>query len=410
MGKRGIAIILLTACLMLNGCSGGENGEKAPMAISVETQKMQKDSINSYVKMSGKIAAKNEVLVIPKISGKVTRLPFDIGDNVKAGDIILGIDDKDIRPQYEQAEAALTAAQASYDRTVGSAAKQQDLQLKSALTSAQINLETAKLANERTAALYAAGAVSKQQAEAAHDQYTMAQEQYNIAKENSDIYYASGKADNEKMAKASLAQAQAAFDTVNSQMENTIIRAEISGVIGMRNASIGNMVSPGTPVISVVDPSGLFIELSVSDNVVRRLSKGTKVEVEIGALGSEPVEGTVTAVAPAADKMTLLYPVKISIGNKKGILKSGMFASVNILLESSNDTFSVPINTVCEDDGGSYVFVVEDNKAVKKYVTTGLFNDTHIEIKEGISEGETVVVKGQSFLSDGSSVAVVEKE
>lgn len=123
------------------------------------------------------------------------------------------------------------------------------------------------------------------------------------------------------------------------------------------------------------------------------------------------IETTISSLSPAADSQTKLYTVEAYIDNSNGQLKPGMFATVKLVVDTKENTISVPLNTVIEKDDEKYVFTVDSNNTAHKTdVETGLKNDESIEITSGVNMGDVVVISGQDFLSDGGSVNVVEKD
>ncbi len=216
--------------------------------------------------------------------------------------------------------------------------------------------------------------------------------------------------ENEAAASAALKQAKAAFDLAQRQLENTVVTAEIDGVVGMRTISAGSVVGPQGPVMSLVDISKVTLEFGVSDTIVNQIEAGrTKLELTFSALGDKAFSGMVKAVSPAAGAQSMTYLVKVELDNPGGNVKPGMFASVRVILSSLPDVISLPISAVVTKDEGSYVYVVQEGVAHLKQVTTGEVNETDIVITEGIAEGEMVVVRGQNLLEDLTPVLVAEE-
>ncbi|HRU42840.1 MAG TPA: efflux RND transporter periplasmic adaptor subunit, partial [Candidatus Diapherotrites archaeon] len=146
---------------------------------------------------------------------------------------------------------------------------------------------------------------------------------------------------------------------------------------------------------------------NISDDYINKVSAGTKAYITVSAASDTPYEGTVTYISPAADSTTMLYPVEIYIDNTDNSIKPGMFASLKLITDKKENTVSVPLNAVLEKGGDKFVYIVDENNiAHKKIVETGIKNDEKIEITSGVKNGEKVVVKGQSFLTDGSVVNV----
>lgn len=408
-----ILAVLVTAVfgLSLVGCSAADAasaGEETKVAVRVQTA--AKGTFETYARNSAKVSAGQEIMVVPKVAGTVKSVNFDIGQKVARGDVLFVIDDADISLQAAQAEAGYLAAQANYDRAVGGGASQQVLQVETAAAAAKINRDNAELALSRTKALFEIGAASQQALEAAQSGFDLADEQYRSASENLEVTKNQVLRENEAAASAALKQAKAAFDLAQRQLENTVVTAEIDGVVGMRTISAGSVVGPQAPVMSLVDISKVTLEFGVSDTIVNQIEAGrTKVELTFSALGDKAFSGMVKAVSPAAGAQSMTYLVKVELDNPGGNVKPGMFASVRVILSSLPDVISLPISAVVTKDEGSYVYVVQEEVAHLKQVTTGEVNETDIVITEGIAEGEMVVVRGQNLLEDLTPVLVAEE-
>ena len=116
-------------------------------------------------------------------------------------------------------------------------------------------------------------------------------------------------------------------------------------------------------------------------------------------------------LSPAANSATLLYPVEVSLNQVDTAVKPGMFASVKLVVDKREQTLCLPLNSIINKGGETYVFTLNTQNTVeKKIVKTGIFNDEMIQITEGIKSGDKVVVKGQSFVKEGDAVDATEAQ
>jgi multidrug efflux pump subunit AcrA (membrane-fusion protein) len=409
--KKIIATLAVASlCVSLAGCTAADAAvsEEAKIPVSVTT--IQKGAFETYARNSAKVLAGKEIMIVPKVSGTVQSVNFDIGQKVSSGDVLFVIDDTDISLQAAQAEAGYLAAKANYDKTVGGGASQQLLQLETAAHTAKINLDNAQLSLTRTEELYNIGAVSLQSLEAAQSGFDLANQQYQMASENLEITKSHLLKENEQAVGAALKQAKAAWDMAKRQLANTVVTAQIDGIVGMCTIAEGSVVGPQGPVMSVVDISKVTVEFGVSDSVINLIEAGkTKVELTFGALGDKKVNGTVKAVSPTVGAQTMTYLVKVEIENPDHSIKPGMFASIRVVLNTLTDAVSVPLRAVFTKNGASCVYVVKDGRSALREVATGISNETDMQIIEGLEEGETVVVRGQNLLEDGTPVVIAEQ-
>ena len=411
----GIIAIVVVAILILgflNNKKAGP-GDAAPagnigeVAISVETQVIKPETIEQFVNVSSKVTANNEVNVMPKVSGTVKKVNVHIGDKVKAGDVLFEIDDTNQRIAAAQAAASLSTAQANYTMNVGANLENQVNQLQTSVASYEIQYNDLVRELENTKALYAVGAKSKQELDTLQSSADKLKLQLDTAKENLRLTRETTIGGTKKTAEAALEQAQLVYENAQTQLSYTKVKAEIDGVISACNVTVGSAASVQSPAMTIVNTDKLKFSFNIADDYINKISVGSKAYITISAAADTPYEGTVTHISPAANSTTMLYPVEIYIDNTDDKVKAGMFASLKLVVDKRENTVSVPLNAVLEKGGEQYVFIVDDkNVAHKKVVKTGIKNDKNIEITSGVQNGEKVVVVGQSFLSDGSTVNV----
>lgn len=166
------------------------------------------------------------------------------------------------------------------------------------------------------------------------------------------------------------------------------------------------MVSAQSAPYTIVDMSKVKVNVSVSEKVINLISVGKSVDVVIPTIGEEKITGTIKTIAPSADS-TNTYPVEIEIVNSDSAIKAGMFAEIHFVENQSDNAYVVPRNTILENETDKYVYVIENGKAVKKVVETGIDNGESIQIISGVNSGDKIVVSGQDYVVDGEEVKIV---
>lgn len=407
-----IAIMIVTALSVYGNKKDAKKGnmEDEKIAISVEVKKIVPETIEQYINVSSKVMANNEVSVVPKISGTVKKVYVSLGDTVKAGDILFEIDDTEWRLKAEQAEASLASAEANYEKSIGGSLENEISQLQSTVNTYEIQYKDLLKELENTKTLYERGAVSKQELDDLQSSVNKAKLQLDTARENLKLTQEKIAKETEKSGKASVLQAQAELETARTQLGYTKVKAEIDGIISACDITEGSTVTTQSAAMKIANMDKVKLSFNISDDAINKVSVGSKAYITISAASDTPYEGTVTNISPAADSQTMLYPVEIYIDNVDHRIKPGMFASVNLVLNKKENTISVPLNAVIEKNNEKYVYIVDDNNiAHKKIVETGIRNDTSIEILSGVKTGDLVVIKGQDFISDGSTVNITAR-
>lgn len=358
---------LMMAVLCMSGCSQSEEVVKES-AITVNTAPAHIQDLAKSVLYTGVIRGQNEVYLMPKVLARVTGIHAQPGDAVKAGQSLITLDNTDFIAGVKQAEALLALAQAG-------------------LQSNQIQAENARLNYERIQALHEAGAVSDQQLEASRAAYEA---------------LIAGSAE------ASVAQAEAGLMAARNALDNCVITAPINGIVGTISLSLGDTANPSAVAAIVSNTGQLEVEVMVSETEVSYIQKGSPVEVVVRAVRKEPFPGQVESISAVADPVKRNYPVKVSLPNTEGQIKSGMFAELTIDTISKQGILTVPVGAIIPKGGRDIVYLVDgENRAEVAEVTTGIKNGQYIEIVSGLTAGQEVIVKGNTLVSDGTLVRVV---
>lgn len=370
-----LSIILLIFVLV--GCSNQATDSRNVM--NIKTAVAGKHKLQATIDVSGVLLPTKTVNVVSKISGQVTGVNFDVGNNVKAGDTLITLETRTLNAQLQQAEAALQSAEA-----VVQAAKDQ-------IDQAKINLDAAQKAYDRIKALYDSSAASQSQLDDVTTKLDLAKKQYEIAV---------GSA--QKQAQASVNTAKANINSIKVQLDNSIITSPIKGVIVNRNINPGEIASPGVVLLTIADTSTLKLKGTVSQQSVPLLQAGQKINVTVDVFPNKIFEGIIERIGPMAVSTGEYFPIEISIKNP-GELKAGLsaHASVNV---SSSEGVVIPSSAVFQSNGQSYVYVIKNNVAIKRNVTIGLKNDSEVEVLKGLNKGENVAVTNVSSLFDNMPV------
>lgn len=356
--------------------------------------------------ISGTLTPEVSLNLNAKVSGVVARVPVVMGQRVAAGEVLLELSGSDLLPQVKAAEAALEAARHNLLRLERGTAWE-DLQLAQAnVMQAQAAWDAAVLAFERMSFLYREGAISRQQFESVQTQVIAATSQLTMAQ--MQLRKAEQGADQETLGavRAQVRQAEAGYEAARARLEDTILRAPVSGQISYVNVSPGELIAPGMAQVGLVDTTNLFLEAAVTEGVVAYLEAGQMIPVLITAAGSER-QGRVEQVSPAADPRTRLFGVRVRLDNEDRLLRAGMTAEAVVETARALGVIGVPREALVAVGQDYHVFVVEDSTAVRRPVVPGLRGPAHAEITAGLREGEVVVTAGAGLLRDGSRVNVV---
>lgn len=361
-------------------------------AVQVET--LARQDMMKRVVLSGSTVPKAEVDISPKYAGRIARVAVDLGDRVKAGDVLIQQDvrDLDISILQNGASSEQAAAEAVESRS----------QYGADIMKAQSDYDNALATYQRYQALYEQDAVALQERD---DKYRAMMAARSVLDSLQNQQMGDLPAVVAAREAASL-QAQYTVDALRQQRDDMTITAPRDGIIGYRQAEEGEWASAGQKLLTVVDNSLLYVDCDVSEQDIGILRPGMTLPVSIDSLG-ETCEGRITYISPSMDAATHSYQVRLTLDSQGGRILGGMFARTEVTAVQRPHTLFVPKEAVGDDNGKKYIFLIdEEGRARKAYVTLGLINDDSMEILAGAAEGDRVAVTNISRLRDGMEAEI----
>lgn len=381
--KRMLAACMAAALLLGAGCGQQEVQEEAPTGTAVEVMSVTPGPMEAEYAVTGKVTAVNEVQVFPLLAGQVLTLSVSEGDKVAAGQVLFTVDTSTVTSTLGALQQSYNSTKAATDGTIASA---------------QIGVEQAQLALDNTKALFAIGAAAEQdvtRAEQALEQAKMGLQQAQAQQS------------------ASLAQIQASMDQITTQAALGTVKAPCAGTVTAVNVVRGGMASSAQPGVVIAENGKIEVMASVAEDVYANLNEGDNAGVLISVWSDEQMDGKIGALPAAANAQTSLYDIPVTLPSD-ATPAIGSFATVTFYTARRDAALSVPTEAILTGSGDErYVFVIDEasgNTVVRTPVKTGLVSKSDTEIVSGLAEGDRVVVKGQSYLTDGALVRIVGGE
>lgn len=383
--KTAALLLAPVLALSLTACGGGEQEESGEQAagVAVQVETVAQDTIAAENKVSGKISADNETVIMIASAAKCTAVYFEAGDQVEAGDILCTL-------ELGSALANYNAARIGYNGAVQSYSDQK------AVLDKQVQLAADNVNN--TKALFEIGAASQLEVEQAELNYSNA-----VAGRNSAL---SQLESGIQSAKSGLEQLDTALENVDA--DGNVI-APMAGTLVTMNAAENSFISNSMPLAVIDGPDQMKVSVSVSEALVPKISIGAQADVYVSAIDAS-FSAVIRSVEQAANMQTRLYTVTLTVPADVGGLLSGMFADVTFFTDVSPDAVVVPTESILTSGGRQYVFIVEDGAARSVEVSTGLTGNGVTEVTSGLSEGQQLVTVGQAYLHEGDPVRVVTGE
>ncbi|MCR4396010.1 MAG: efflux RND transporter periplasmic adaptor subunit [Candidatus Saccharicenans sp.] len=311
--------------------------------ILVMTPGCRKGAENNLIRVTGTIESRT-ARISPRVSGRVLRLLVEEGQAVKPGQLLVELDHEYLDLQLRQAEAAVAAARAQLELLKRGARSEDISQAEQQLKQAEINLEQARNDAGRFRRLYEQGSITQKQKEEAENRLALAEAQYNQAQEALKKIKSFARPEEIEAAEARLRQAEAAADLLKKNIEDSKVICPVEGVVTEKAVEPGELVNPGTPLVSIscLDPVYLWVYVTAEE--LGRVKLGGWAEVTIDSFPGKVFEGKVVYISPEAeftpkniqtreDRVKLVFAVKIELPNPEGQLKPGLPAEAVIRAE-----------------------------------------------------------------------------
>jgi HlyD family secretion protein len=391
--------ILLTifTILFFVGCSSEETtqnqrGRSLPTP-TVEAVLAQYGSLPLEERLSGSVKAYNQMEIFPEITSPITQVLVNNGDRVRAGQEIIRLRDFEARERVKQAEASLLIASA------------QVKQSEARLNQVRNQLDRIRQLAERD--LQSQAELEQLQAEVMSAEAT---NQLNIAQRS---------------------QAESILEERKNALDLTVVKAPISGIVGERNAEVGQLATPNTRLFSIGDLNRMKVEVTLTEQMLSRVREGMRVHLTSEAFGDTVITSTVTRISPFLNPVTHTATTEIEVRNVNNLLRPGMFVNVDIFYGDSDQATLVPNNAIYRHprEGFEGIFVASslgqelnfeytDDQEIPQIVGPTPIEFRRIEIVargrsvsavRGIDPQTYIVTLGQNLMIDGSPQARVRR-
>jgi RND family efflux transporter MFP subunit len=348
------------------GGPAGGPGAFARPPMTVELATPYRADVAQQLIVVGNLVGEQTVSVVPKAAGRLEEVFVKLGDAVARGQRLARIEDREIREQVKQAEAAFEVARATI--------RQREADLKFAETNLQ-----------RSRELFERQLLPKQTLDDADARYQAAVAQLELSR-------------------AQLTQSQARLEELRINLANTVIVSPVNGFVAKRHADPGAYASQNAPVLDLVDISMVRLIANVVEKDMRRVGTGDSANVEVDAFPGETFTGRIARVAPVLDPATRTAQIEVEIPNPTKRLKPGMYARVNLTIEQRANALVVPANAVIDREGQRGVFLANNNTAAFRQVQVGIEDSARVEILNGLTEKDQVITTGAAALQDGDRI------
>lgn len=371
--------LLLLALLALAACDGESKGKEngpAKMKVAPAATVMGHTVVATAFEVKrdygGEFVSDAMADLSAEVSGVVREVNVRLGDAVTKDQVLAVVDAVVYQQRVKELQASVNLAEAGVEET-------------------RAQLQNLRADLNRKKPLLARNLVTAREIEDLESQVAVASQRISVAQ-------------------ATVDQNRARLATGRVNLTDTKVRAPFAGVVAERFVDMGNHVTAGQALFRVVDDTEKYLQLRVAEHDSGMVEPGMKVTLRVDALGGDLVEGVVARIAPAVDPQTRTLRIDVVKGTDAnwGRIKPGMYARAQIIIASKESAVLAPSQAIQKDrDGSRYVWKVVDGKSVKTVIQPGLRDRDQTEVLEGLTPGDTIVVRGHEKLTPDGEVQLV---
>ena len=379
--------------LLAGGCAGQPDEDAAAGAaaptVHATTAPVVERTLSRFLTVTGTLTAEEDADVAAETAGRIVAAPVERGTRVAAGGVLVRIADIEVEAQVREAEANAAQIAARLGLSDGTTFEIERVpevaNARAAQALSESDLGRAQMLFDRKLLAQADFDLSRTRADAAR-------RQYETARNTAEQQY------------QSLMAARARVTLARKALDDTTVRSPFDGVVGQRLVSVGDYVTRGTKIASVLRTGPLRVELTVPEQSIAAVAVGREVALEVDAYPGRTFIGRVRFVSPAVKADSRSLVVEAVIENPDGVLKPGFFASARIEQMLPTPGLVVPKTAVRNIGGTDRVFVVLSDRVEERIVTVGQQLSDEVEITSGLQKGDVVATSNVDQLQDGVRV------
>jgi len=374
---------------------GEETAEPAAKAeasaLPVKVVPVKRGDLVMRLESPGEAYTERNIVLKTEVTGTIKNLNAKEGKHVRAGDVLVEIDDQEYRLKWERSEALRLRylSDLLLDKQFAPPSKEMDAASAERIRKAEQDFSKA-------ASLYGQGMISREELEKAKRSYE-------------SLLIESGVKQEEVMAAVKgLTQAEIDAKIAQLELDRTKIRAPFAGIISDIKVSPQEYISAGRELFTLVDISRIKVQARVLESEIGKMKVGYEAALRFSAYPGKIFKGHVEAVSPIINPEDRTCAVHIAVDNPQEEIKPGMHAEVEIAADIYKDRLLVPQESVLVRGGRKLVFVVEEGLAKWRYIEVGLENKDSAEVLDGVKEGEMVIIEGHFTLAHDARVQVTQ--
>jgi RND family efflux transporter MFP subunit len=365
----------------------------APRTVRVVPAALEK--VPRTIEATGTLAADEQVVLGTKVPGRLSEITVDLGSRVQKGQPVGRIDPGDYQHRLDQAVAALQQARARLGLSPDGTDDRVDPEQTAVVRQARAVLDEAKLTADRMRRLWDQQLIARAQLDTAQFSLQSAEGRYQDALEEV------------RNRQAVLVQRRAEVDLARQQLADTLLVSPIDAAVSQRQASAGEYLGAGAPVVTLVRTHPLRLRLAVPEREAATVKVGQAVRVSVEG-DANRYGGTVARLSPQIVEQNRTLLIEAEVPNERGLLRPGAFAKADVVTQADRQVVTIPATALVVFAGVEKVISVKDGKSVEIRVQTGRRQGDRVEVVAGLRGGEPVVMEPGN-LTGGQAVTVEKK-
>ena len=403
--------LVCAGVLALSACSSKTEPEPKPI-VAVKVATASRADVQRRIEAPATVFPREQANIAARITAPIRQLNVRKGDHVSAGQVLALLDNRDVTAQRAEAVAALADAQASLQKTRSGTLPTDVERGRGQVESTRAAYEQAQKILEKRQRLFEQGAIPERDLLQSQTDVATTKANFEVAQRSLDILQRQSAEHDIKIAESRVEQSQSRLKLQDAQLAFTEIHSPFDGTITEQMVYPGDMASPATPMFTIVDLSLVNARAQVPEAEAASLRTGLPCTFTSGDNSAAATAGRVTVVNRAVDPQRRTIETWCEIVNPPKELRAGVFGNVTIIAGTDAASIVVPLAAVQFNEGtstGSVMIVDDKHQAHKRDVATGVVANGKVQIKSGLSEGETVIIEGGYGIADGTQVTVGEK-
>lgn len=398
---RPVSLLLACTFLVSAACSSDHTATASPQKGAPPAVKPREVRVTPAtelkmartVAVTGTLNAEEQVVLSMKVTDRLAQLLVDLGTSVRRGDVVARLDPVDFKLRVDQAEAALHQARVRLGLSPDGGDDRVDIEKTSVVRQAKAQLDDAVLTRERTDRLWQQELVARAQLDTAVAAEQVAEARYHDALEEA------------RNRQAMLAQRRSELEMARQALVDTVLTAPADGLIRERRTAVGEYLVAGTPVATLVRVHPIRLALAIPERSAVGVRVGQEALVTVEG-DSTVYRGRVVRLSPSIQELNRTLNIEAEVPNERAVLRPGAFAKAEIVVGADQRAIFVPLSSIVVFAGIEKVLGVKDGRSVEKRVTTGRKDKGRVEIVEGLTAGEPVVLEPGNLVG-GQPVTIV---